>query len=292
MNRSSIKIRFKKVLVALYRIVEQGILSPLNSILPWMFDEVFFRKTTIKINGGGNVKRIRYRDFGKETRSRAKSSLTKEPNTIIWINSFNKGQRLLDVGANMGVFTLYAAVTKECHVVALEPCAPSYCLLNLNIYENNVGDRVIAYPLAAASKRDLVKLYMTELSHDSGGGLPNSPVDARGDKFIPKHVQGSASIEIDEIYLKHGPFHHVKIDTDGNEMDLLKGSAKLLASKDLQSILIELNENLEGYADIVSYIISFGFSLDEDLTSKSYVSTKRGGKIYNHIFKRNLVKPG
>ena len=70
-------------------------------------------------------------------------------------------------------------------------------------------------------------------------------------------------------------------------MDLLKGSAKLMASKDLQSILIELNENLEGYADIVSYIISFGFFLDEDLTSKSYVSTKRGGKIYNHIYKRN-----
>ena len=42
------------------------------------------------------------------------------------------------------------------------------------------------------------------------------------------------------------------------------------------------------YSKIISFIISYGLILNAELTTKSYVSTKRGGKIYNHIFDKKL----
>ena len=55
---------------------------------------------------------------------------------------------------------------------------------------------------------------------------------------------------------------------------------------DIKSMLIELNENSVEYDQIISLIQSYGLVLDEEITKMSYVSLKRGGKIYNHIFKK------
>ena len=35
--------------------------------------------------------------------------LTKEPDTINWIDNFNQNDTFFDIGANVGVFTCYAA---------------------------------------------------------------------------------------------------------------------------------------------------------------------------------------
>ena len=50
----------------------------------WLLDHVYERK--IIINAG--EQKISYRNFGLNTRIRALNSITKEPNTIEWINSF------------------------------------------------------------------------------------------------------------------------------------------------------------------------------------------------------------
>lgn len=41
---------------------------------------------------------------------RAQSLLTKEVDTTAWIDGFEKGAVFWDVGANSGVYTLYAAI--------------------------------------------------------------------------------------------------------------------------------------------------------------------------------------
>ena len=60
------------------------------------------------------------------------------------------------------------------------------------------------------------------------------------------------------------------------------------SSTDLISVLIELNENSEDYNQIISTISSYNFTLNSEITSKSYISYKRGSKIYNHIFDKKL----
>ena len=66
--------------------------------------------------------------------------LSKEPETIKWINSFDKESVFFDIGANIGIYSLYSAIVKQNLVYAFEPHAASYKNLlesiNLNKLQN------------------------------------------------------------------------------------------------------------------------------------------------------------
>ena len=55
--------------------------------------------------------------------------------------------------------------------------------------------------------------------------------------------------------------------------------------------MIELNENIKHYDDVIKIMEYNEFVLDKNLTSIADVSTKKDGRIYNHYFSKNhLVK--
>ena len=91
------------------------------------------------------------------TRYRANSFENKEPETLSWIEGFDQNQCLLDVGANIGLYTLFAS-SKGHQVIAIEPESHNFCLLNRNIMINNFGDSAIAYPVALNDKLMISKL--------------------------------------------------------------------------------------------------------------------------------------
>src|SRR5665811_148010 len=89
---------------------------------------------------------------------RAKTLLTKEPDTIRWIDSFQLGTTLWDIGANVGVFSLYAA-TRSLRVLAFEPAPANYYLLVKNTEINQLSDRISAIPLALSDRRAMAVSY-------------------------------------------------------------------------------------------------------------------------------------
>ena len=46
---------------------------------------------------------------------------TKEPETLEWIDEIPQGSVLWDIGANIGLYTCYAAKARGCRVFAFEP---------------------------------------------------------------------------------------------------------------------------------------------------------------------------
>src|SRR5689334_19678778 len=64
---------------------------------------------------------------------RAETLLSKEPETIRWIDSFSPGSVFWDIGANIGTFSLYAGLGHDISVVAFEPAAANYYVLSRNI---------------------------------------------------------------------------------------------------------------------------------------------------------------
>ena len=54
-------------------------------------------------------------------RLRAETFLTKEPETLEWIDRMNDDSVLWDIGANVGIYSIYAAVSKRANVIAFEP---------------------------------------------------------------------------------------------------------------------------------------------------------------------------
>src|SRR5262245_32711780 len=88
-------------------------------------------------------------------RDRAANVLTKEPDMIRWIDGIGKDAVLWDIGANVGVFSLYAAVRVNCKVLSFEPSAANFFVLARNIQLNRLDDRITAYCVALSGATEI-----------------------------------------------------------------------------------------------------------------------------------------
>jgi FkbM family methyltransferase len=87
--------------------------------------------------------------------ARASSMLSKEPDTCAWIDSFELDDVFWDVGANVGVFCLYAARRRGVRVLAFEPSADNYVVLCRNVEANSLDALVVPYCIALAGATEL-----------------------------------------------------------------------------------------------------------------------------------------
>ena len=85
-------------------------------------------------------RKLRYATPNKTTLWRAETLVTKEPGTIEWLEAITPGSVLLDVGANVGMYTVFAAVISGARVFAFEPESQNYALLCKNIVTNGITE--------------------------------------------------------------------------------------------------------------------------------------------------------
>lgn len=217
---------------------------------------------------------------------RAETFLTKEPDTIEWMNSFQKNDILFDVGANVGLYSLYAA-KKGSKVFAFEAESQNYALLNRNVYLNKLDDNLKAYNIAIASATKVDVLYVNEMT--IGGALNNfgDNIDLNKKKFNQSYKQGMLAISIDELiekYLFPVP-QHLKIDVDGLEYEIIQGAKSTLANPKLKSVLIELNTSLECDIEVIKTLENLGFNCTSKLQPPFCVGSKFEN-IFNYVFVR------
>jgi FkbM family methyltransferase len=225
------------------------------------------------------------RNYGRTTSMRLRRFFTKEPETIRWMDEFAPGSVMLDIGANVGSYTLYAA-WKGHRVLALEPDALNFALLNLNIADNHMNDRVMAYPIAMHNRSMIAELNMSTLAW---GGAHNSferALDEDANCMNVLYRQGGVGMRLDEFVEQTGAVpNYLKIDVDGNEFCVLQGAPRTLAAPMLRGVLVELSEGHPEYAQSLKLLNEAGLSLQSRVSTKK--SLERGGKSpENHIFIR------
>ncbi len=86
--------------------------------------------------------KIRFLNHSRRSFGRARTILTKEPDSMAWIDAMQPGSVLWDIGANVGVLTLYAAMRGDIEVWAFEPAAVNYYNLVANCELNRLEKRV------------------------------------------------------------------------------------------------------------------------------------------------------
>jgi FkbM family methyltransferase len=217
---------------------------------------------------------------------RARGALTKEPDTIEWINGFHPGDVLWDIGANVGVFSLYAATRPNVQVLAFEPFAANFAVLSQNIFINALGERVVPYCVAFAGTTELGVLNSP--SRELGSSLHQF---GRPGEVSPywegtvSHAQGVVGYTVDDFIVQFDPPFptHIKLDVDGIEWLILKGASKTLRDPRLHSVMAELNLNdvaeLERVKDLM---LATGFE-DLHLGQKFALN---GQQARNHFFNR------
>ncbi len=212
---------------------------------------------------------------------RAETLATKEPETIHWIDSLERGSLLFDIGANIGVFSVYAAMHRTCDVYAFEPEAKNYACLNSNILVNGLGRRVKALNVGLHDRTGLEFLNLHDLASGAALHALGEPVDWRKERFVPKFEQAVLAFTLDELIERFGfPVpDHIKLDVDGNEERIIRGGLRTFSNPKLRSLLIEINEN-EPLVDLVE-------SCGLKLAHKTLIATRGEGRdVFNAVFVR------
>ncbi len=183
--------------------------------------------------------------FACATRAAARMPLSffhHEPETRSWIDRHVRpGEVFWDVGANVGTFALYAAKAREARVIAFEPSAQTFGLLNRNIALNGLGGQVAAYCAALTDRTGLGVFHLTSASAGEALHAYGTAENLRG-RFAPAFSQAVIGVAGAEFCARFGapPPRHVKIDVDGGELPVLSGLEPLLP--EVASLLIELEE--------------------------------------------------
>ncbi len=167
---------------------------------------------------------------------------TREPETLAWIDAFETPCSFWDIGANVGVFTLYAGLRPGIEVRAFEPAAASYAALCRNIEANALADRVQAYCVALGDRTLLGRLNLSATNAASVFNAFDSTTDCFGEEIEIVFRQGMLGFSIDEfrrLFRLPAP-NYLKIDVDSTEERILAGASETLRAPDLRSVLIEL----------------------------------------------------
>jgi FkbM family methyltransferase len=193
--------------------------------------------------------------LGKTGAGRALSLLTKQPATIAWIDSFEQDSVFWDVGANVGVYALYAALRGDVKVVAFEPAAVNYFMLAANCEANKFEDRMDCLLLGLGSERTIARLEVSQF--DSAHSF-----SFRGKRKRPRAGRQTAFVlSIDQLIEEYGLAcpNYVKIDVPGLSESIIAGAARTLRRRELRELHIEMSEDSRGGRAIVDELKQTGF---------------------------------
>jgi FkbM family methyltransferase len=190
---------------------------------------------------------------------------SKEPDTLEWIESMMDSEiTLLDIGANIGIYSLYfAALSPGGKVISLEPDASSFVSLVKNIPINNLKN-ISPRLVAASNQNTFINLDLSEYEPGAGAGSIDGPYMFTNKKSIPikqpvMAVKLDNFLENEETLKK--PFA-IKIDVDGHESSILEGAEYTLRNPNLKTLIIELNtKSNEELDQIITNLSESGLEL-------------------------------
>jgi len=193
---------------------------------------------------------------------RARSFSDKEPETLEWIESIDEGSVFWDIGANVGIYSIYAAKRKKAQVWAFEPSVFNLEFLARNINLNNLQNQIRILPVAL---NDGVGFNLMKHSTTTWGGalsVFDKDFGQDGKKLADVFSYTTLGVSMDfAVRNLNVPLpDYIKMDVDGIEHMILAGGVESL--KHTKEILVEINEDFEDQKNKCDEILNrCGFEL-------------------------------
>ena len=225
---------------------------------------------------------------------RIETFFTKEPETLEWIDSFEKKDKIIfwDIGANIGLYSIYSVLRNEnVSTISFEPSTSNLRVLSRNISINNLENKIkiLSAPL---SNKENQFLTMNEGDFIEGGALNTfgENYDFAGELFDTKmkyKILGTTIKNLLDNNILEIP-NYIKIDVDGIEHLILEGAGEYLKDKRIKSLSIEINENFkEQYNKVIEIMDQNEFKLlHKKHNDEMFNDSKKFSKVFNYVFIR------
>lgn len=217
--------------------------------------------------------RLRFRCASAMAARHAADFVRHEPETRRWIDEYiHDGEHLWDVGANVGLYTLYAAVRDGLSVTSFEPVAATFAQLTENIALTELTERVVPLCIALSSRSGVAPFYLASTEPGTAMHSLGKPENAMG-RFEPARKMQVPAFRGDDLLgqLRLPAPQHLKIDVDGHELNVLEGLGGLLGQ--IRTICIEV-EGADGA--IEQFLARHGFESDPSYGGRNrlFIRTK------------------
>lgn len=167
------------------------------------------------------------------------------------IHFLRAGDLFVDVGANVGSYTVLASAEVGARTIAIEPIPSTFGGLAANVSLNDIGD--------------LVETYNIGVGREPGRAGFTTSLDA-ANHVAAGDDSGVITVRLetlDGIVGGNAP-RLMKLDVEGFETEVLKGAADTLANPSLKALIVELNGSGKRYGhddeDVHRRLLADGFS--------------------------------
>jgi len=190
-----------------------------------------------------------------------------EMDTRVFFDAYLRpGDIFLDIGANVGLFTLGAAkvVGKSGRVHAFEPCSQTFGRLVENIQLSGLGN-IAPHQIALGNETGEAELSIAGDGYDAWNSLGRPYMGGTATREMVKTLTLDSFAQKHEL---HGRITAIKIDVEGWEAQVMAGANFLLSREDAPLLCVEFTEEAaanagSSCADLYHMLEDYGYQLFE-----------------------------
>lgn len=206
---------------------------------------------------------------GKNMAAAVSGFQTDEPEMLAWIDSMKAGETFWDIGANIGIFTMYAALRKDLNILAFEPNGLNFGIMMEHMVLNGLDRYAQCFCIAFAQKDEIGQLVCGDSEVGQAG---NNLIEEDGTSLTKEHTgsfrQSVPVFSIDSFRKAFalGIPDHVKLDVDGLEHIILRGGKETLSQ--IKSLMIEIEGDDARKKELLDLVLSTGLK-EKDITAQN-----------------------
>ena len=194
---------------------------------------------------------------------------------------------IIDIGANIGCYSLYAAQSEGTKIYAFEPMPENFALLQENVKQNNLEEQIKVFPYAVSGEEEERTLYLGSSPLHSFLPIQKSPFHAKFSQDAQSQEQESITvpcISLQQVFDDNNIrlCDLLKIDCEGGEYDILY-NLPAEYYKRISHIRMEYHNHLQNDRNTGKALIQF-------LTDQGFkiVKIKKGSEYQGDIWLERL----
>lgn len=169
------------------------------------------------------------------------------------LHALREGEEFVDIGANIGSYSVLVAGGVGANVLAVEPILKAFSTLRMNVALNNLDGRVQCINAGVGETQG--ELLFTAGLDTTNHVLADGELD---DSSVAVPI-----VTLDELCGDRAPTL-LKVDVEGYEHAVIAGGGRTLADSRLQAVIMETNGSGHRYGwddeVLIARMRSFGFS--------------------------------